>query len=85
VSLRAAQGRPSGARAYPLLSREAQVTKIPDKTRDKKEQRLMIKPPTREDPRVGGLSPWTPIGGQAAGIGDPAIRKSRDPTIRRRQ
>lgn len=85
MSLQAAQGRPAGARAYPLLSREAQVTKIPDKTRDKKKQPLMIKPPTREDPRVGGLSPRTPIGGQAAGIGDPAISNSRDLTIRRRR
>ncbi|MEV6762572.1 hypothetical protein AB0N16_18445 [Streptomyces sp. NPDC051105] len=62
-----------------------QLDNIPDRTRDKKEQLQMVKPPTREDLRVGGLSPWTLIGGQAAGIGDPAMRKSRDPAIRRRR
>ncbi|MEU2742205.1 hypothetical protein ABZ656_44670 [Streptomyces sp. NPDC007095] len=64
---------------------KTQTADIPGKTQGKKKQPLTIKPPTSEDPRVGGLSLWTPIGGQAAGIGDPAMRKSRDPTIRGRQ
>ncbi|MFE2518243.1 hypothetical protein [Streptomyces mirabilis] len=59
-----------------LELQKTQLTKIPDKTRGKKKQPELIKPPASEDARVGGLSLWAPIGGQAAGIGDPAIRKS---------
>ncbi|MFE2964939.1 hypothetical protein ACFXKC_14950 [Streptomyces sp. NPDC059340] len=55
---------------------KTQLIEIPGKTRGKKKQPLTIKPPAGEEPRAGGLSLWTPIGGQAAGIGDPAIRKS---------
>jgi hypothetical protein len=64
---------------------KAQLTKIPGKTQGKKQQPLTIKPPTGADPRAGGLSLWTSIGGQAAGVSDPAMRKSRDLTIRRRR
>ncbi|WP_456303103.1 DUF7660 family protein [Streptomyces mirabilis] len=64
---------------------KTQFTKIPDKTQGKKKQPLTIKPPTSEDSWAGGLSLWTPIGGQAAGVSDPSMRKSRDRTIRRRR
>ncbi|WP_455754984.1 DUF7660 family protein [Streptomyces mirabilis] len=75
---------PPGATGRTSLGK-AQLTKIPDKTQGKKKQPPTIKPPTGADPRAGGLSLRTSIGGQAAGVSDPAMRKSRDRTIRRRR